>query len=63
MKLENGNDEDSNKNEKKYYATIILDCTLIRFIDETGAKCLKDIIRDYKKEKVEFLLTNCNGLV
>ncbi len=48
--------------EIKQYNIIILDCTLIQFIDETGVKCLNDLINDYKKENVQFLLSNCNSM-
>ncbi len=41
--------------------TIILDCTRCNFIDESGAKCLKEIVDTYAKENVQILLTNCNG--
>lgn len=47
--------------DKKYYKVIILDCTLIQFIDESGVKCLREVIKEYNKEDVKFLLANCNG--
>ena len=40
---------------------IILDCTRCNFIDESGAKCLKEIVDTYAKENVQILLTSCNG--
>ena len=40
---------------------IILDCTRCNFIDESGAKCLKEIVDTYAKANVKLLLTNCNG--
>ena len=40
---------------------IILDCTSCTYIDESGVKCLREIIDKYKKENVKFLMTNCNG--
>ena len=43
--------------------TIILDCTSCNYIDESGAKCLKEIVDTYAKENVQILLTNCNGNV
>ena len=58
--LSDSNSSISNS-ENKYYDIIILDCTLIQFIDETGVKCLNDLIKDYKKENVQFLLSNCNS--
>ena len=59
---ETTNDIDSIQDmDKKYYKNIILDCSSIQFVDETGAKCLRDLIGDYQKENVTFLLTNCNG--
>jgi hypothetical protein len=39
----------SNSDENKYYDIIILDCTSIQFIDETGVKCLNDLIKDPEK--------------
>jgi hypothetical protein len=60
---ETTNDVDSIQNvDIKYYKNIILDCSSIQFVDETGVKCLRDLISDYQKENVTFLLTNCNGL-
>jgi hypothetical protein len=47
--------------ETKYYKCIILDCAMVQFIDETGAKILMEIIQDYKNEDVKFLLANCNS--
>ena len=46
----------------KKYDAIILDCSLIQFIDESGVKCLKEVIDKYSKENVKFLLTYCNGI-
>ena len=45
----------------KYYKVIVLDCTQVQFIDETTVKTLKEVINEYKKEKVKFFMTNCNG--
>ena len=49
--------------EKRQFRAIILDCTRCNFIDESGAKCLKEIVDTYAKENVQILLTNCNGNV
>jgi hypothetical protein len=49
--------------EKRQFRAIILDCTRCNFIDESGAKCLKEIVDTYAKENVRLLLTNCNGNV
>jgi hypothetical protein len=40
---------------------IILDLAQCNFIDESGAKCLKEIVDTYARENVKLLLTNCNG--
>jgi anti-anti-sigma regulatory factor len=47
--------------EPKYYKCIILDCSMVQFIDETGARFLMEIIQEYKNEDVRFLLANCNS--
>ena len=47
--------------ENKANRYIILDCSSIQFIDEMGVKTLKEIIKEYKKENIKLLLTNCNG--
>ena len=49
--------------EKRQFRAVILDCTRCNFIDESGAKCLKEIVDTYAKENVQILLTNCNGNV
>lgn len=54
--------ETSGKQEGlKYYDNIILDFSLVQFIDESGVKCLKDIYKEYKIDKVNILIINCNG--
>ena len=47
--------------EKKSFKAIILDCARCNFIDESGAKCLKEIVNKYDKENVKVFLSNCNG--
>ena len=51
----------SSRKEKRQFRAIILDFTRCNFIDESGAKCLKEIVDKYAKENVKLLLTNCNG--
>jgi anti-anti-sigma regulatory factor len=51
---------DNELNEKKY-KVLIVDCVSVQFIDEAGFKCLKEMINEYEKENIKFLLTNCNG--
>ena len=53
--------EANNNEDQKLYKVIVLDCTLIQFIDESGLKCLREVIKEYNKEDVKFLLANCNG--
>lgn len=45
----------------KHFRVIVLDCTRCNFIDESGAKCLKEIVDKYAKENVKLVLSNCNG--
>ena len=47
--------------EPKYYKCIILDCSMVQFVDEQGVKVLKEVIQDYQNENVRFLLANCNS--
>ena len=48
--------------QKKYlYKFIIIDFTLVHFIDEYGVKCLQKIKTDYNNDDVKIFLTNCNG--
>ena len=37
---------------KNFFSGIVLDCTRCNFIDESGAKCLKEIVDKYAKENV-----------
>jgi hypothetical protein len=46
---------------KKFFSGIVLDFTRCNFIDESGAKCLKEIVDKYAKENVKLVLSNCNG--
>ena len=46
---------------KNFFSGIVLDCTRCNFIDESGAKCLKEIVDKYAKENVKLVLSNCNG--
>jgi MFS superfamily sulfate permease-like transporter len=50
----------SDKNDLK---AIIIDCTSCNYIDESGAKGLKEISDKYEKNNVKFLLTNCNDRI
>ena len=67
--IDDGDEETANEvNEKlnntaktKYYKRIILDFTLVQYIDESGLKCLKDILKEYNKEMVQIYFTNCSG--
>ncbi len=45
----------------KHFEAIVLDFTRCNFIDESGAKCLKEIVDKYAKENVKLVLSNCNG--
>jgi anti-anti-sigma regulatory factor len=53
--------ENEHRIDEKKYKIVIVDCVSVQFIDEAGFKCLKEIINEYEKENVKFLLTNCNG--
>ena len=45
----------------KHFKAIVLDCMRCNFIDESGAKCLKEIVDKYAKENVKVVLSNCDG--
>jgi anti-anti-sigma regulatory factor len=53
---------DTNNNERKEVdKKIIINFSMVNYIDEFGVKCLEKIITDYKKESIRVCLTNCNG--
>jgi anti-anti-sigma regulatory factor len=54
-------ENDHNNAYDKKYKIVIVDFVSVQFIDETGFKCLKEIIDEYEKENIRFLLANCNG--
>jgi hypothetical protein len=51
---------DESVNEPMYRA-IILDFSLVQFVDEGSIKILVEIIAQYKVEKIKILLCHCNG--
>ena len=57
MIITNKNDNDRKEVDKK----LIINFSMVNYIDEFGIKCLEKIIIDYKKESIRVCLTNCNG--
>lgn len=49
------------KSDSKKISVIILDCTNIQFIDESGFKSLSGCIAEYSKSGIRIVLTNCHG--
>jgi hypothetical protein len=45
----------------KVYKWIVLDFSLVQFVDETGIICLKDTITEYKDQNVQILFACVNG--
>jgi anti-anti-sigma regulatory factor len=56
------NKEENLKFNANEMNVIVLDMTLVQFVDETGVKCLNLIYDEYTKDNVRFLFTNCNGI-
>lgn len=50
-----------NKCSKSCCDIIIIDMTLVQFIDETGVKCLTQVFNEYTKDNVNLMFTNING--
>ena len=52
-----------NANECSHHVLnhIIIDLTLVQFIDEAAMKTLREIGIEYSKEKVNIYLTNCSS--
>ena len=55
------NEEDQKLNSFLDIKSIIIDFSLVQFVDESGVKCLNEILKEYEKENVKILLTNING--
>lgn len=53
--------EETLKLNIKEMNVIVIDMTLVQFVDETGVKCLNLIYDEYTKDNVRLLFTNCNG--
>ena len=47
--------------KKSFSGFIIVDFTLVQFVDETGCKCLKEVVKEYTNDGVKMFFTNCNG--
>ncbi len=63
FEINENDDSFSNVNmiNKTKCETIILDFSLVQFVDEAGTKCLQKIIKEYKKQNTDILFTNLNG--
>ena len=47
-----------NNNNKSIENKIIINLSMVNFIDEFGVKCLEKILKDYKKDGALICLTN-----
>jgi len=45
----------------KVYKWIVLDFSLVQYVDETGLICLKETIKEYREQNIEILLACVNG--
>ncbi len=55
------NNTNNNNDRKEVDKKIIINFSMVNYIDEFGVKCLEKIIIDYRKESIRVCLTNCNG--
>jgi MFS superfamily sulfate permease-like transporter len=55
------NNTNNNNDRKEGDKKIIINFSMVNYIDEFGVKCLEKIIIDYRKESIRVCLTNCNG--
>ncbi|XP_020382847.2 sulfate transporter isoform X2 [Rhincodon typus] len=66
-----GNSGISNKNDVTVqlskqefeFHTIIIDCSVIQFLDTAGVATVKEVFKDYKQIGIPILLSNCNASV
>jgi len=55
------NENGHNTLPRKMFKIIIIDFSMIHFVDESGVKCLEKLLNEYKKQGVRIIFTNCNG--
>ncbi|XP_048399374.1 sulfate transporter isoform X1 [Stegostoma tigrinum] len=66
-----GNSGNSNKSDVTVqlskqefeFHTIIVDCSVIQFLDTAGVATVKEVFKDYKQIGIPVLLSNCNASV
>ena len=46
---------------RKTFKIIVIDFSMIHFVDESGVKCLQKLLEEYKKQGVRIFFANCNG--
>uniref|UniRef100_UPI00398F2BE8 sulfate transporter n=1 Tax=Pristiophorus japonicus TaxID=55135 RepID=UPI00398F2BE8 len=45
------------------FHTVIIDCSVIQFLDTVGITTVKEVVKDYKQIGIPILLSNCNASV